>query len=69
MSALPTKKPEKRGGARPNSGPKPSGIERSPTTVYLSAEERATLKRLGGSKWLQEQLSIIDNQSGNKPTD
>jgi len=46
-----------RGGARPNSGPKPCGIERKPTTVYLSDQEREKLKKLGGSKWLREILA------------
>jgi len=51
---------DRRGGARPNSGPKPSGIKRKPTTVWLSQQEREKLKELGGSKWLRETLT---NQS------
>jgi len=51
---------DRRGGARPNSGPKPSGIERKATTVYLSQQEREKLKLLGGSKWLRETLALAD---------
>ncbi|KXU39011.1 hypothetical protein AXE65_10820 [Ventosimonas gracilis] len=46
-----------RGGARPNSGPKPSGIERKKVTVYLTQQEHEKLKALGGSKWLREMLA------------
>jgi len=45
------------GGARPNSGPKPCGIERSAASVFLSRQEREKLKALGGSKWLREILA------------
>jgi len=53
-------KRDRRGGARPNSGRKPSGIERKSTAVYLSEQERAKLKALGGSKWLRETLALAD---------
>jgi len=50
-------KASNRGGARPNSGRKPSSIERKPTTVWISQQEREKLKKLGGSKWLQKTLA------------
>jgi len=50
-------KTSKRGGARPNSGRKPSGIVRKPTSVWLSQQEREKLKQLGGGKWLRGALA------------
>jgi len=50
--------PSRRGGPRPNSGRKPSSIVRRATTVWLSEQERALLKALGGSKWLRQALAL-----------
>lgn len=45
-----------RGGAREGAGRKPYETKRSYVKVRLSAEEHDKLRKLGGSKWLVEQI-------------
>lgn len=43
------------GGARPNAGRKP-GVEKRTVQIRLTAEQHEKLKKLGGSKWIAEQI-------------
>lgn len=45
-----------RGGAREGAGRKPYETKRYYVKVRLSAEEHDKLRKLGGSKWLVEQI-------------
>lgn len=48
----------KRGGARPGSGRKPSpeGGANVPTTIKLKQEQHAKLQRLGGAPWVRRKI-------------
>lgn len=50
------KETKKNGGRRPGAGRKPDAVPKSYVQVRLTDEERAILKALGGSKWLQQIL-------------
>lgn len=50
------------GGARHGSGRKPLAEKTVKMAVFLPVEKRDFLKRLGGSKWINDQLQRIEDR-------
>lgn len=50
------------GGARHGSGRKPLAEKTVKMAVFLTSEKRDFLKRLGGSKWINDQLQRIEDR-------
>lgn len=49
------------GGSRPNAGRKPDYECKKTVQIRLTAEQHEKLKKLGGSKWIAEQIEKSEN--------